>query len=74
MQRLVQQPVGIVLENQPGFQRDKKRPSALKPILQSQLEEHIEVMQLVYDMAYLKEIKGEGAQRRKYIPSMSGTP
>ncbi len=38
----------------------KKQSFGIKAmILAAQLEEHIEVMQLVYDMAYLKEIKGE---------------
>jgi len=36
----------------------------------SQLEEHIEVMQLVYDMAYLKEIKGEKVPNEEKIYSI----
>jgi IS5 family transposase len=50
----------------------KKKPSfGIKAtILATQLEEHIEVMQLVYDMAYLKEIKGEKVPNEEKIYSI----
>jgi len=50
----------------------KKKPSfGIKAMIwASQLEEHIEVMQLVYDMAYLKEIKGEKVPNEEKIYSI----
>lgn len=50
----------------------KEKPSfGIKAtILATQLEGHIEVMQLVYDMAYLKEIKGEKVPNEEKIYSI----
>lgn len=50
----------------------KKKPSfGIKAtILATQLEGHIEVMQLVYDMAYFKEIKGEKVPNEEKIYSI----
>lgn len=39
------------------------------------LEQHIEVMELVYDMAYTKEIKGGKVPNgEKYFPFTNGKP
>lgn len=50
----------------------KKKPSFdIKAMIwAAQLEKHIEVMQLVYDMAYLKEIKGEKVPNKEKIYSI----
>lgn len=39
-------------------------------ILAVRLEKHVEVMQLVYDMVYLKEIKGEKVPNEEKIFSI----
>jgi len=39
------------------------------------LKQHRKVMELVYDMAYTKEIKGEKIlNEEKYFPFTNGTP
>jgi len=50
----------------------KKKPSfGIKAtLLATCLEEHVEVMKLVYDMAYLKEIKGEKVPNEEKIYSI----
>jgi len=50
----------------------KKKPSfGIKAmILATRLEEHVEVMRLVYDMVYLKEIKGEKVPNEEKIYSI----
>ncbi len=49
----------------------KKQSSGIKAMMWAALlEEHIKVMQLVYDMAYLKEIKGEKVPGEEKIYSI----
>ena len=49
----------------------KKQSFGIKAMMwATQLEEHVEIMQLVHDMAYLKEIKGEKVPNEEKIYSI----